>query len=326
MDGERSSCPKNLVILPSAPLITMSSNALKFTLWISLGFPIVTGKSADHLCPGPLKYYEELGCTPEYKNRGDCCPEKYNCDHLKTLPRDKCVIDGHVYEIGERIRDEHSHPCDVDCHCDMSDRGPMFSCTFLDCFDDLIPSDCYVKKNATSCCGFPVVCPKNDAKRAICIVDGKTYRDGEYFKPAAEPHKSCYCGEGYKGWNVEPFCITLKHTCGIMLHHAIEIRENCVPTYYHDQAPQTDCSFAYRCQNDQDFVIPRASPRAQGQTRPVPSDVANSDLNCTFGNLTMRIGDELSRGTGYSSICMKCVCEVPPIPTCQRLSDKNCDI
>lgn len=32
-----------------------------------------------------------------------------------------------------------------------------------------------------------------------CLVDGKIYKDGEYFEPAGEPGKQCYCGEGYTG-------------------------------------------------------------------------------------------------------------------------------
>lgn len=54
-------------------------------------------------------------------------------------------------------------------------------------------------------------------------------------------------------------------------------------------------------------------------------ELADSDM-CRFGNMTMHIGDELNEGTYYDSVCMKCVCEVPPIPTCQQLSDSECDV
>lgn len=50
------------------------------------------------------------------------------------------------------------------------------------------------------------------------------------------------------------------------------------------------------------------------------------DKVCKFGNMTMHIGDELDKGTNYDSLCVKCVCEVPPIPTCRRLPDSECDI
>lgn len=47
---------------------------------------------------------------------------------------------------------------------------------------------------------------------------------------------------------------------------------------------------------------------------------------CKFGNIRMHIGDELNQATDYSSVCVKCVCEVPPVPTCQRLPDDECDV
>ena len=47
---------------------------------------------------------------------------------------------------------------------------------------------------------------------------------------------------------------------------------------------------------------------------------------CTFGHILMQVGDELNQGTDYSSVCVKCKCEVPPTPTCQRLPDNECDV
>lgn len=40
----------------------------------------------------------------------------------------------------------------------------------------------------------------------------------------------------------------------------------------------------------------------------------------------MKIGDELNQATDYNSVCVKCVCEVPPVATCQRLPDEECDV
>lgn len=38
--------------------------------------------------------------------------------------------------------------------------------------------------------------------RATCIVNGKTYEDGEYFEVKNEPELSCICQPGYEGKNV----------------------------------------------------------------------------------------------------------------------------
>lgn len=68
-------------------------------------------------CPGILKHYEALGCTPVYKNPNDCCAESYNCTHLDNLARDKCYVNGHEYSDGEMLRPEHANPCDIGCKC-----------------------------------------------------------------------------------------------------------------------------------------------------------------------------------------------------------------
>ncbi|KAF3428825.1 hypothetical protein E2986_13048 [Frieseomelitta varia] len=45
----------------------------------------------------------------------------------------------------------------------------------------------------------------------------------------------------------------------------------------------------------------------------------NRNKTCQYGNLTLNIGDELNQvQTDIFSANVKCVCEVPPIVTCQR--------
>ena len=54
--------------------------------------------------------------------------------------------------------------------------------------------------------------------------------------------------------------------------------------------------------------------------------LADEDDMCRYGNMTMHKGDELKSATSYSSICVKCVCEVPPWVTCKDLSYDECDV
>lgn len=70
-------------------------------------------------CPGPISYYNNLGCIAVYENPDDCCAYKYDCDKVKSLSSDKCYVDvdGHAYEIGESLREEDANPCDIDCVC-----------------------------------------------------------------------------------------------------------------------------------------------------------------------------------------------------------------
>ncbi|KAG8035839.1 hypothetical protein G9C98_001495 [Cotesia typhae] len=271
-------------------------------------------------CPGPLKYYEDVKCKPVYKTPDSCCPYKFDCDHLKERSKETCMVNGHEYKIGDSLRGEDANPCDIGCTCQETLGVAQFSCAAVDCpGEEYIPPGCYTRQSALDCCSNGVICPENPEDRPTCEVDGKIYKDGEYFKPAAEPNKNCYCAPGYTGENIEPFCKMTTNVCGAELHHAYEIHNNCGPVYYNSQSPQSSCSIAYRCQNKHDSVIKRLK---------TPEDPENTemDITCKFGDLTMQYGDELIQSTDYSSVCVKCVCEVGPVPTCQRLPDSECDV
>ncbi|XP_033225052.1 uncharacterized protein LOC117177996 [Belonocnema kinseyi] len=269
-------------------------------------------------CPGPLAYYRDLRCKPIYKNLGDCCAHKYDCSHLKERSTKKCYINDNVYEIGDKLKDADALPCVVGCTCVEGVKGmASFSCASISCPPITPNPGCYFKHSADKCCPDEEVCPKPEEK-AKCVVGGKTYEEGDYFDVREEPEKACYCKPGYKGENVEPFCYTPKgNFCGTELRSSYEINQKCAPVYYYQQSPQKDCSVAYRCQNMNDAVI-RNSQAFEKSTE-------DESALCTFGNMSMRIGDELNQETDYSSICVKCKCEVPPIPTCQRLPDDKCE-
>lgn len=225
-----------------------------------------------------------------------------------------------------------------------------FSCAIVDCFETSNP-DCYLKQSHDSCCSGPEVCPHEESKLATCLVDDQVYTDGQSFQPKSDPDKDCICMPGYAGKNVEPFCLTRKNVCDVAFHNPLDIHENCAPVYYHTQDPLTNCSVFSRCQNANDTVIPASNssgaPNDAETTKSIESDdraatdpakqLANrpnqttttplsDDMTCKFGNLTMKLGDRLNQATGYDSVCVKCVCEVPPVPTCQRLSDTECDV
>lgn len=62
-------------------------------------------------------HYKALKCTPVYKYG---CEWRYDCDHLYERIRNKnrkCYINGHEYNIGERLRKEDRNLCDKDCIC-----------------------------------------------------------------------------------------------------------------------------------------------------------------------------------------------------------------
>ncbi|XP_011167651.2 uncharacterized protein LOC105201361 [Solenopsis invicta] len=273
-------------------------------------------------CPGPLAYYKSLKCIPVYKNEGDCCATKFTCDHLKERSPTKCYVNDNAYEIGEKLKDEDATPCDTGCNCTAGRGGiAAFRCLSEGCISRPAQPGCYKKHSPLRCCDLEEVCPENPEDRAICNVDGKIYRDGEFFAVEGEPDLRCVCQPGYKGNNVEPFCAKLKRdTCTPEFKYAFHLFNNCAPIYDSSQSPQTDCSYSTRCQNGNDTVIHNEQDNSKSTEKN-----SNDEDVCYFGNMTMHRGDELNQNTDYSSVCVKCICEVPPVPTCQRIPYEECN-
>ncbi|XP_017796950.1 PREDICTED: uncharacterized protein LOC108578180 [Habropoda laboriosa] len=270
-------------------------------------------------CPGPLKYYESLGCTPVYEKPGDCCATEYDCGVLKDIKEDKCYANGHEYNVGEALRDEDRNPCDIGCFCGSYGTQSDFICAAVDCASFQLQNDnCFYRHRTDECCP-EYVCLKDGEERAICDVESHIYLDGEYFKSKSDPDLECTCMPGFKGEEVEPFCKKPNRDyCSPLFHHADALLKKCAPVFYNNQSPQKDCNVFSRCQNANDTVIPK-----EGSTKTVSE---KENKMCQFGNMMMHIGDELKQGTDYDSTCIKCVCEVPPTPTCQRLPDDVCDV
>ncbi|XP_014221178.1 extracellular matrix protein FRAS1-like [Trichogramma pretiosum] len=292
-----------------------AASILPFLLII--GASIVSKDCSQVECKGPLKYYNDLRCEPVYKNANDCCPISYDCSHLRSHKSDKCYANGHEYSIGETLRDEdRSSACDIACICrnDYKNRA-SFLCAAVDCYRMRPAPGCYWRQNPDSCCGGEEVCPERPEDRYRCEVAGKIYQDGDEFQPDA--NTVCQCAKGYAGENVEPFCRAIK--CGVELHRLNEVRDNCAPYFYSGQNPSTSCAFAYRCPNDNDTILVKQKENGSNDAAQDKAQEEDSDVTCTFGNLKMRIGDELSESTEPGSNCVKCTCQVPPMPTCVRL-------
>ncbi|XP_011504780.1 PREDICTED: kielin/chordin-like protein [Ceratosolen solmsi marchali] len=278
-------------------------------------------------CKGPIQHYHELRCEPIYKKPSDCCAVSYNCSHLSERSPYNCYVNGHVYNIGDKLKDEdRNNPCDIDCNCVKGFKDvATFTCAAIDCSIMRIKEGCYFKRKPGTCCDGEQICPEISEERTKCEIDGRTYLDGEPFYPSEKPELVCQCSKGYKGEYVAPFCEHI--SCGTELLRTLEIRENCAPVFYHSQIPQTSCTYGYRCQNYNDTVIHRITKISSNNvSEELTSEKLSSNKMCKFGNLTMEIGDELNQATDYSSVCVRCVCEVPPTPTCQRLPDNECDV
>ncbi|XP_072763964.1 uncharacterized protein [Anoplolepis gracilipes] len=317
---------KSNKVLAPCPIMSRYVFLVQIYVYVAFVIAVVTAdqeKCDKTKCPGPLRYYESLGCKPVYENEGDCCAKKYNCDHLKKRSTNKCYVNGKEYEIGEDLKDEDANPCDIACTCRRGwneDGVAAFVCANVNCVYGLTQPGCYKRGDLSKCCDDgKEICPEKLEDRATCVVDGEIYKDGEYFEVKNEPELNCICQPGYEGKNIEPFCVKPKRPyCNPEFRDASDIYQNCAPVFYNNQLPQIDCHLSTKCQNANDIVI-------HNHNNLKPGDLDDDNV-CLFGNMKMHIGDELNRDTDYISVCVKCICEVPPVPTCQHLPDDECDV
>lgn len=139
---------------------------------------------------------------------------------------------------------------------------------------------------------------------AKCEFDGRIYFEGELME--SNSCYSCICCEGFEDKPVEENKHCRKVECAMEIHYYEKMITGCIPIYFqtHDC-----CPLDWRCPDDSTFIIP------SNGTLEVES--AKSNLKCSFGNLTLNLGDSLSP-EDESDDCTLCVCEVPPHPTCIR--------
>ncbi|XP_071861944.1 uncharacterized protein isoform X4 [Bombus fervidus] len=260
-------------------------------------------------CPGPLRYYKALGCTPIYVNPDDNCAEAYDCSHLDDWSRDKCYVNGHEYSVGETLRPEDSNPCDRNCTCTHSNNDANFACAKRKTCDRVEEESCLYRRAHGLCCDDPF-CDEEEADNITCNVDGKVYKAGEYFYPNADPKLLCLCMEGYTGENIEPFCQQLnRDPCSALFDGAAtQVHNKWIPVFFlfNHYCPVT----FYRYPSPSDSVISK-----HNSTTSVPVE---GNVTCRHGNLMLHIGEELSdeQPTEIWSAGVKCVCEVPPYVTC----------
>ncbi|XP_077268670.1 uncharacterized protein LOC143900808 [Temnothorax americanus] len=73
---------------------------------------ITTRRDVKTICPDPIRYYEDIECTPVLRNEQARCPSRYKCDHLKERSRTKCYINGHEYKTNQVLNREDANICE----------------------------------------------------------------------------------------------------------------------------------------------------------------------------------------------------------------------
>lgn len=133
-------------------------------------------------------------------------------------------------------------------------------------------------------------------KLTKCRFEGRTYFEGEIMRSKIFCY-SCLCTKNFRDLPVtfNPNC--KKIDCGISLKYMKEVREGCIPIYYNSDSC---CPIEWRC--------PSQNDRIKAKIR------FSSFEKCSFGKLTLNVGDILDSGNK----CDTCRCTYPPMLHCIR--------
>ncbi|XP_017772233.1 PREDICTED: kielin/chordin-like protein [Nicrophorus vespilloides] len=247
----------------------------------------------DHLGTLP---YEEIGCTPTLGPDG--CPKSFDCSHYE-VPSDGCIFKGQTYQNREYIND--TAPCNVACYCNRENSfGPDIACAAIDCNWNVY-DDCYQVNDLDLCCPTGQKCPPFD-DLATCQVDGKIYKEGQYFRPEGQCLR-CVCQKGFIGEFVEPFCRRVQ--CDVELRFAKQIAEGCAPAYTRT-ADALCCPIDYICPSNTLSIS-------------ALEDSTVSQEKCIYGQLEFNINDvlNLTYNKYNQQKVAECSCILPPHLTCR---------
>ncbi|XP_043473201.1 uncharacterized protein LOC122505559 isoform X2 [Leptopilina heterotoma] len=266
---------------------------------------------------GPIRFYEDMYCKPIYFEKGDCCPEKYDCSEVKKYDvNDYCFINGKAYRINEEV-DENDIPEKKECYCTKNRLNiPNINCNGWKCPEVRLPrskKNCYIKYSNEKCKN-EVVCPEDPLE---CEINGEKIKEGESDFLKGNPFKECFCQEEIEDGRkvAKLFCNDVKNYCHSEFLFRLMFTENNAPLYYSDSHihPQTYC--------------PAFSKAYQKGDQAIRKEISAHYGNCSFGPLQIPFSSRLNRYNTEKNTysCAICKCVIPPTLTCQVTPLAECE-
>ncbi|XP_059608964.1 kielin/chordin-like protein [Phlebotomus argentipes] len=276
----------------------------KLVLFLALSLlPVFWALAEPENCLTP-KHYEEIGCTPVLEDN-EICPKRFDCGTVLGRTGNQCYFQGVSYKEGEHIPGNLTNgACQASCFC----RDGVITCANIECPEIFGPykQGCVPQQSEESCCAQDYICDEAAIEELpTCYLDGRKYRKGQKMYPETRSCYTCICDEGFdNSTKLENNTHCNFINCGIELHSSDDVKNGCTPIYY--ETPIC-CPIGWRCPQDSDSVL-------EGEGRTNDED---PNMECKFGRLTLKVGNQLSSLEGPS---VKCECTVPPMVTCIQTS------
>jgi len=241
-----------------------------------------------------MNFYDNIGCTRQ-NSTGDC-PSYKDCKY--ELKPGTCQYNGVVLKDREYIGNDQDILCNWSCFCDAPNNTKgKFECAVGECGDWLVPINpaCYLEYELGQCCGTQQCEPS----KTSCLVDGKTYKEGERFQ-AKDECSECICTSEFNGKFEGPHC--KRKACDAEIHYVDKIEQQCAPVYFYELLC---CPSTFICPSDTEDTF-------------ITDENNKSDVFCQYGHKSIRAGDKITRKIEYFGKTRKvtCECKLPPLLTC----------
>ncbi|XP_053668139.1 uncharacterized protein LOC128718541 [Anopheles marshallii] len=280
------------------------------TLWIYLTVIIVGGTYVLAGCPVPTKHYTTIGCEPSDELNLQGCPRWFNCSALEHRASDKCYLYGKTYELHANVPDEKvKSSCLALCTCQMNSRRGVaeFHCAHIDCPEFLSPhrAGCVRQYRTNDCCSSRQACGDKRTNLPKCTIGSVTYYEGERMQFPNDPCLTCICTEHFNASDPLSQAKCYTNECAFELISPSVLGNDSAPVYYGTRC----CPWEWR--------PPKSADRINRATDIMSSDWdgVTNDHRCTYGNLTLRVGESLVPDVTSVGI-YECFCAIPPMVHC----------
>nr|XP_019550299.2 uncharacterized protein LOC109420419 isoform X1 [Aedes albopictus]XP_029712953.1 uncharacterized protein LOC109420419 isoform X1 [Aedes albopictus] len=255
-----------------------------------------------HACDQPIKHYTTIGCIANEQTNLRGCPISYDCLSLTNRSKDKCYLFGNTYNIGEQVPDDETAGTCTALHTcvDGGVNSAYFIYAVQDCFEMIQPPNvnCILQYRPKQCCSFNQICDHDIANLKMCVINGSRYYEGERMRIPNKPCSHCICSDDFDMANVDSNYNCYEEKCLFEIHWNEFLLKGAAPVYTEGRC----CPTSWRLPEITDDVV-------HG-----PSDVANINIFCEYGNLTLKVGDRVK----IQDKAYNCICVIPPMVSCEE--------
>ncbi|XP_040167797.1 uncharacterized protein LOC120902827 [Anopheles arabiensis] len=262
-------------------------------------------------CPVPTKHYTTLGCEPAAEQNAQGCPLWFNCSMLEQRAHDKCYLFGKTYELHAHVPDEKvKSSCLALCTCQMNSRRAVaeFHCAHIDCPEFLSPhrAGCVRQYRTNDCCSSRQACGEKRTNLPRCTVGAVTYYEGERMQLPDDPCQTCICTQHFNASDPHGHTKCYTNACAFELIAPSVLAHGAAPVYYGNRC----CPWEWR--------LPKANDRIRRDEGTESSNALEGRTvrdSCTYGNLTLSIGESLVADVTPIGV-YQCFCAIPPMVHC----------